>query len=131
VIFTGLRLDVPAILKEASISVLPSLSEGLSNVLIESMAAGVPVVATNVGGNPEIVDDGTTGWLVPSRDADALAQAMMKLLSNPETAAQMGDRRRERIERRFSMERAVHDTQQLYTSLLQSSGRLVPEVGAT
>jgi glycosyltransferase involved in cell wall biosynthesis len=131
VIFTGARLDVPKILQETSISVLPSLSEGLSNVLIESMAAGVPVVATNVGGNPEIVDEGTTGLLVPPRDANALAAAMLKLLSDPESAARMGSAGRDRIERRFSMGRAVHETQQLYTTLLQSSGRLIPEVGAT
>jgi len=130
-IFTGLRLDVPDILRETSLSVLPSLSEGLSNVLIESMAAGVAVVATHVGGNPEIVDDGITGLLVPPRDAHALAEAMTQLLSNPEAAAHMGSAGRDRIERRFSMGRAVHETQQLYTSLLQSSGRLVPEVGAT
>jgi len=130
-IFTGVRMDAPKILQETSISVLPSLSEGLSNVLIESMAAGLPVVATDVGGNPELVDNGTTGLLVPPRDANALAKAMLQLLSSPETAARMGSAGRERIERRFSMGRAVHETQQLYTSLLQSSGRLVPEVRAT
>jgi glycosyltransferase involved in cell wall biosynthesis len=130
-IFTGVRMDVPRILQETSISVLPSLSEGFSNVLIESMAAGVPVVATNVGGNPEIVDDGTTGFLVPPRDANALATAMIKLLSDPESATRMGSAGRDRIERRFSMGRAVHETQQLYTTLVQSSGRLIPEVGAT
>jgi L-malate glycosyltransferase len=130
-IFTGVRMDVPSILQETSISVLPSLSEGLSNVLIESMAAGLPVVATDVGGNPEIVDNGTTGLLVPPRDANALAKAMLQLLAAPEKAALMGAAGRDRIERRFSMERAVDETQQLYTSLLQSSGRLVPEVGAT
>ena len=130
-IFTGVRLDVPKILQETTLSVLPSLSEGLSNVLIESMAAGLPVVATRVGGNPEIVDDGSTGFLVPPRDADALAKAMLQLLSDPETAARMGCAGRDLIDRRFSMGRAVHETQRLYTTLLQSAGRLVPEVGAT
>jgi L-malate glycosyltransferase len=130
-IFTGVRMDAPKILQETSISVLPSLSEGLSNVLIESMAAGLPVVATDVGGNPEIVDNGTTGFLVPPRDANALAKAMLQLLSAPQEAARMGSAGRDLIENRFSMVRAVHETQQLYTSLLQSSGRLVPEVGAT
>jgi glycosyltransferase involved in cell wall biosynthesis len=129
--FTGFRMDVPDFLKETSISVLPSLSEGLSNVLIESMAAGVAVVATNVGGNPEIVDDGITGILVPPRDAGAIGHAITELLANPDALARMGYAGRDRIERRFSMERAVHETQRLYTSLLESSGRLVPEVGAT
>jgi glycosyltransferase involved in cell wall biosynthesis len=130
VIFTGARMDVPEILKEVSISVLPSLSEGLSNVLIESMAAGVAVVATDVGGNPEIVDDTVTGLLVPPRDAGQLARSILFLLKNPEYAARMGSAGRERIQCRFSMERAVHETQQLYTSLLRSSGRLASEVGA-
>jgi L-malate glycosyltransferase len=130
-IFTGVRLDAPRILQETSISVLPSLSEGLSNVLIESMAASLPVVATDVGGNPEIVDNGTTGLLVPPRNADALGRAMLQLLSDPGMAARMGNAGRDRIESRFSMQRAVDSTQELYTSLLQSSGRLVPEVRAT
>jgi glycosyltransferase involved in cell wall biosynthesis len=131
VIFTGFRMDVPEILKATTISVLPSLSEGLSNVLIESMAAGVAVIATAVGGNPEIVDDGTTGILIPPRDAGAIATSITQILSNPQAAAIMGAAGRDRIERRFSMERAVHETQRLYTSLLGSSGRLVSEVGAT
>jgi glycosyltransferase involved in cell wall biosynthesis len=130
VIFAGFRLDVPGILKNVSISVLPSLSEGLSNVLIEAMASGIAVVATAVGGTPEIVDDKVTGLLVPPRDAAGLAQAISSLLENPQLAARMGNAGRERIERRYSMERAVYETQQLYTSLLESSGRLVPEVGA-
>jgi glycosyltransferase involved in cell wall biosynthesis len=130
VIFAGFRLDVPGILKNVSISVLPSLSEGLSNVLIEAMASGIPVVATAVGGTPEIVDDKITGLLVPPRNAASLAQAISCLLENPQVAARMGNAGRERIQRRFSMERAVYETQQLYTSLLESSGRLVPEVGA-
>src|SRR5436190_5001050 len=125
VIFTGARLDVPLILRETSISVLPSLSEGLSNVLIESMAAGVPVVDTQVGGNTEIVDDGTTGLLVPSRDSNALAKAILQLLSDPKTAARMGSAGRDRIESRFSVGRAVHETQRTYTSSLESCGRLV------
>lgn len=130
VIFAGFRLDVPGILKNVSISVLPSLSEGLSNVLIEAMASGIAVVATAVGGTPEIVDDKVTGLLVSPRDAAGLAHAISSLLENPRLAAQMGNAGRERIERRFSMQRAVYETQELYTTLLGSSGRLVSEVGA-
>src|SRR5262249_45009101 len=63
--FTGLRKDVPQVLAAAAVSVLPSLSEGISNSLLESMAAGVPVVATRVGGTPEVIDDGEHGLLVP------------------------------------------------------------------
>ncbi|PYO27018.1 MAG: glycosyltransferase family 1 protein, partial [Candidatus Rokuibacteriota bacterium] len=82
VVFTGLRLDVPAVLDEVAVSVLPSLSEGLSNVLLESMAAGVPVVATRVGGNPEAVEEGVTGLLVPPRDAAGLAGAIARVLED-------------------------------------------------
>jgi glycosyltransferase involved in cell wall biosynthesis len=65
VVFTGFRTDVPRLLADANLSVLPSLSEGLSNALLESMAAGTPVIAARVGGNPEVVEDGVPGLLVP------------------------------------------------------------------
>jgi glycosyltransferase involved in cell wall biosynthesis len=120
-IFTGFRLDVPEILKEISVSVLPSLSEGLSNTLIESMAAGVPVIATRVGGNPEIVEDGVTGLLAPPRDVGALAHAITMLLQNPERAEIMGKAGRDRIARAFSLDRAIDETQRLYVSLLEHS----------
>jgi glycosyltransferase involved in cell wall biosynthesis len=120
-IFTGFRMDIPEVLKEISVSVLPSLSEGLSNVLIESMAAGVPVVATEVGGNPEIVEDGVTGLLIPPRDAGSLAQAIVFLLQNSEKAAFMGQEGRRRIASRFSLTRAVDETQRLYVSLLRKT----------
>jgi glycosyltransferase involved in cell wall biosynthesis len=120
-IFTGFRMDVPELLKEISISVLPSLSEGLSNVLIESMASGVPVVATSVGGNPEIVEDGLTGLLVPPRDVNALAGAITNLLRDANRAASMGATGRQRITSRFSLSRAVDETQQLYVSLLEGA----------
>src|SRR2546426_4188752 len=76
-VFTGFRLDAPEILSELAVSVLPSLTEGLSNTLLESMAAGIPVVATSVGGNPEAVEDGLVGLLLPPRDPGALAQAIL------------------------------------------------------
>src|SRR5262249_4321633 len=75
-IFTGERHNVDEILHDIDIVVHPSLTEGLSNVVLEAMAAGLPVVATRVGGNPELVQDGRTGVLVPPRDATALAQAI-------------------------------------------------------
>src|SRR5207253_224084 len=76
VIFTGFRLDVPRLLSAVSVSVLPSLSEGLSNTILESMAAGAPVVATRVGGSPEALEDGVDGLLVPPRDSAALSRAL-------------------------------------------------------
>jgi glycosyltransferase involved in cell wall biosynthesis len=102
--------------------VLPSLSEGLSNTLLESMAAGVPVVATDVGGNPEAVENGVTGLLVPPRDPDALARAVCLLLGNREMAAEMGNAGRERVAKRFSMDQMVRETETLYLKLLNVHG---------
>jgi glycosyltransferase involved in cell wall biosynthesis len=120
VLFVGFRTDVPDLLSQAAISVLPSLSEGLSNSLLESMAAGVPVVATLVGGNPEVVDHGVTGLLAPPRDSFALAHAMLHLLENPDLAARFGAAGRQRAANVFSVERAVRETERLYTGLVES-----------
>jgi glycosyltransferase involved in cell wall biosynthesis len=122
IIFTGFRLDVPEVLSDTAVSVLPSLSEGLSNTLLESMAAGVPVVATDVGGNPEAVENGVTGLLVPPRDPDALARAVCLLLGNREMAAEMGNAGRERVAKRFSMDQMVRETETLYLKLLNGHG---------
>ena len=125
VVFTGLRDDVPELLGEVTVSVLPSLSEGLSNAILESMAAGVPVVATAVGGNAEAVKDGVTGLLVPPGDSAALAGAICTLLDDEGLAHRFGRAGRERVEERFSEERMVRDTQQFYRSLLAKKGRCV------
>jgi glycosyltransferase involved in cell wall biosynthesis len=120
VVFAGLRMDVQRLLAEVTLSVLPSLSEGLPNALLESMAAGVPTVATNVGGNPEVVADGVTGLLVPPRDGEALAAAMCVLLERPELARRFGEAARQRASACFSIERMVHETEALYLHLLRS-----------
>ncbi len=121
VVFTGTRMDVAAILSQAAISVAPSLSEGLSNVVLESMAAGVPVVATRVGGTPEILDDGVTGLLVPPCDAPALAGAIGRLLGNAALAQRLGDAARARAVNRFSMHHMVRQTEGLYRALLRGA----------
>jgi glycosyltransferase involved in cell wall biosynthesis len=118
VVFTGFRLDVPGLLSQVAVSVLPSLSEGLSNTLLESMAAGVPVVATRIGGNPEVVEDGATGWLVPPRDPEALAQAITSILQDRGRAASFGGRARERVAERFSLQRMVRETESFYERAL-------------
>jgi len=123
VVFAGFRSDVPELLAEVTVSVLPSLAEGLSNVVLEAMAAGVPVVATSVGGTPEMVEDGVTGLLVPSRDAAALAQAIGSLLGDPARGRSIGQAGQRRVAERFSLEATVRDTEQLYERLL----REVPE----
>jgi glycosyltransferase involved in cell wall biosynthesis len=119
VVFAGFRSDVPALLSEVCVSVLPSLSEGLSNVLLEAMAAGVPVVATSVGGTPEVVEDGVTGLLVPPRDASALAQAIGSLLADPDRGRSIGHAGRLRVAEQFSLEATVRKTEDLYERLLR------------
>jgi glycosyltransferase involved in cell wall biosynthesis len=81
--FLGFRDDVPALLNAADVFVMPSLSEGLPLALLEAMSVGIPVVATAVGGVPELIRAGETGWLVPPRDADALGRALVGVIQNP------------------------------------------------
>ena len=116
--FMGFRTDVPDILAEATVSVLPSFSEGLSNTLLESMAAGAPVVATRVGGTPEVIDDGVTGLLVPPRDDAALADAIARVLENDVLAVRLGEQGRRRVTERYSFETTVRATEQLYLDTL-------------
>ena len=119
VIFAGQRTDVPQIMREIDISVLPSLSESFSNTLLESMANGVPVVATNVGGNPEIVTDGVNGILVPSKDPAALSRAIAQLLDCPELARRLGEAARAKVVKDFSVDSLLRRTEELYTSLVE------------
>ncbi len=134
VLFTGFRLDIPKLLSEVSLSVLPSLSEGLSNVLLESMAAGVAVIATRVGGNPEVIEEGVTGLLVPPGDSQALAGAMSLLLETPELARRYGQAGKRRIAEHFYLGQMVRQTEQHYLKLLDQSmhrqTRRAREVGA-
>ena len=122
VIFTGLRSDVAALLSSVDVAVMPSLNEALSNVLLESMAAGAPVVATRVGGTPEALVDGETGLLVSPGDSAALAASIATMLDNPEMASRMGHAARRRIADVFSVDRMVRSTQELYSDLLERKG---------
>jgi glycosyltransferase involved in cell wall biosynthesis len=117
--FLGERKDVAEVLKEADLFVLPSLSEGLSNVLLEAMVAKLPIVATNVGGNPEVVEQDKTGLLVPAKDAGALARGLCQMLSNRELAIRFGEAGRRRVATHFSLQDMVNQTQELYLSLLE------------
>ena len=118
-IFTGHRNDVPQLLAETDVSVLPSHSEGISNSLLESMAAGVPVVATRVGGIPELVEDGVTGFLVPPREPRQLAGAINRILDDRHLHDSFSRAARRRVRERFSLERMVRDTESLYLELLK------------
>jgi glycosyltransferase involved in cell wall biosynthesis len=122
IVFTGQRNDVPQIMREVDISVLPSLTESFSNSLLESMANGLPVVATNVGGTPEIVMDGHTGILVPAGDSAALSRAIRQLLECPELAQRLGAAAREKVAREYSIDCLLRHTEDLYTRLLEQRG---------
>ncbi len=123
VYFLGKRTDVPAILSNLDISVLSSTNEGFSNVILESMAAGKPVVATNVGGSREMIKDGITGYLVPPADSQAMANAIVNLLTNPEKAVAMGEMGRKEIKEKFTVEVMVKQYEELYSSLLEDRSR--------
>ncbi len=117
-IFAGERHDIPAMLASMDITVLISGSESLSNVILESMAAGVPVVATNVGGNPELVTPKKTGILVPPGDEDALVEALLQLIANPDLRAGYSHAARDSIYARCHMDNVRRRYEQLYLSIL-------------
>jgi len=116
----GERNDVPDILRGLDCFVLPSLGEGISNTILEAMATALPVIATNVGGNGELVDAGVTGELVPARDPHALAQPMLAYGRDREAAKAAGRNGRARVEREFSLEAMLGRYRGLYDRLLSA-----------
>ena len=104
-ISSGQRRDIPDLLAALDILVLPSHSEGVSLALLEAMAAGLPVIATAVGGLPEVVTDGVNGLLIPPRDPEALARALDRLLADPDFARRLGEQARAEVEAHYSLER--------------------------
>ncbi|HEX5759217.1 MAG TPA: glycosyltransferase family 4 protein [Thermoanaerobaculia bacterium] len=115
----GFRRDVAELLAASDLFVLPTLADALPTALLEAMAAGLPVVASAVGGVPEVVEDGETGVLVPPGDAAALAHAVAALLPRPERRAAMGERGLRRVEERFSVERWVERLGRIYEGALR------------
>jgi len=114
----GERHDVPDVLRGLDCFVLPSLAEGISNTILEAMASGLPVIATRVGGNPELVQEGQTGRLVPAGDPEAMARAIIDYASNSEQARAAGQAGRAAIERRFSLDAMVGAYRSVYDRLL-------------
>lgn len=117
VVFAGAREDVARFLALLDVVVLPSHTEGLSNVVLEAMAMARPLVATSVGGNPDVLRDGVSGRLVPARDPEALAAAIVGLLEDPGKARAMGREARRVVEREFSRKRMVEAHEALYRGL--------------
>ncbi|MGH9496099.1 MAG: glycosyltransferase [Candidatus Sulfotelmatobacter sp.] len=121
-LFLGQRDDVPAILACCDIGLLPSKAEGFSNALLEYLAAGLPTVATRVGGIAEILRDGEEGLLIAPENSVALAKAILRLLRDPEFAKRLGENGKELVASRFSFDRMIAETDSLYTELLGSRG---------
>jgi glycosyltransferase involved in cell wall biosynthesis len=109
VIFLSFRNDISSVIRSFDIFALSSLMEGISLSLLEAMASRKPVVVTDVGGNPEVVVDGVTGFLVPPKEPQKMADAIVKIMQNPELAQKMGEAGRRRVEAKFSLERSMSD----------------------
>lgn len=126
VMFLEQRSDVPSLLMSADVAVSSSHEEGFSNAVLEAMAAGLPVIATDVGGNREAVVDGITGCLVPPRNPQALAQALLTVLRDRERATVMGRMGRKRVKDKFGLDACVSNYEKLYRAVIE--GRAISEV---
>lgn len=119
VVFCGFVSDIPSFLSEIDLFVLPSLYEGLGVSVLEAMAARKAVIASRVGGIPDVVMDSVTGLLVPPADAGALAAAMRQLLCEPERMREMGNRAAKHVEENFSLERMAMKNEDYYYALIE------------
>ena len=119
----GERSDVPEVMRGLDCFALPSLAEGISNTILEAMASGLPVLATRVGGNADLVAEGESGLIVPAADVPAMAEGLLTMAQSPERAAAMGAAGRAIVERRFSMPAMVATYQGLYDRLLGRQDR--------
>jgi sugar transferase (PEP-CTERM/EpsH1 system associated) len=119
----GERNDVARIMRSFDLFVLPSLAEGISNTILEAMATGLPVLATDVGGNPELVQAGVTGTLVPRDDPESMARAMRAYAENAELCRRQGSEARRTVERRFGMDAMVNAYMAVYDQLLATKTR--------
>jgi len=119
--FAGFHSDTSPYMRSFDIFALPSLSEGLSSAILEAMANSLPIIATEVGGIPELVKHRDNGLLVAPEDPSALALAIRQLVENPEECRRMGIRGRERVEEQFTLERKIRETEQLCSVLLKGA----------
>ena len=120
-LFLGSRPDVADLCRASDVACLSSVHEGFSNVVLECLASGLPFVATDVGGNREAIQEGLSGYLVPSGDAAGIARRLIELLTDDALRARMAEGARARS-RRFSLEETQRATEALYDRLLASKG---------
>jgi glycosyltransferase involved in cell wall biosynthesis len=125
-LFLGYQEDVARFYDAIDVLVLPSINEGTPVSVIEALAARRPVVATRVGGVPDVVRDGVDGFLVDAEDADALAARLAELAADPGLRAQMGEAGHDRVLERYAVDRLVDDVDALYRELLAARGLLLP-----
>jgi glycosyltransferase involved in cell wall biosynthesis len=128
--FAGFHSNTYQFMQSFDIFALPSLSEGLSSSILEAMATSLPIVATHVGGIPELVKNGENGLLVAPANPPELAQAIQRLADNPAEAERMGQCGRERMEKQFTLERKILETEQLCYALLKRSNHKSPSAYA-
>lgn len=121
VVFLGKTENIPALLRQFHVCVLPSLTEGLSNALLEYMAAGKPVVATDAGGNAEVIRDGENGFLVPVKDPEAIAQKICLLFEDRQKAAELGLNARKTVEEKFNIVDRVRELESSLERLRRSA----------
>jgi L-malate glycosyltransferase len=114
ILFLGARKDVPSLLASSDLFVLPSWAEGLPNSVLEAMASGLPIVATRVGGIPELIDNEVTGLLVPPKNQEALGAAIMRLLGDEAFARRLAIAAQERARTKFSFEKLLLELENLY-----------------
>jgi len=132
-VFLGMRTDVPELLPDFDIAVQPSHSEGVAGTAVEAQLLGIPVVATNVGGQPDLIVDGETGWLVPPKDPPAMAAAILDALHNPERTRAIARAGHDRAERLFNGKTNNAEVVGIYQTILARTGRVsgVPSLRST
>ena len=123
VVFTGYRSDVPDVFACSDAVAVPSISDALANVMLEALAEGKPVIGTAVEGQPEAIEHGVTGLLIPPNDAAALSGAISALAANPELASRMGEAGKRRALSNLTPERMTRETENIYRSLLHCSSK--------
>ena len=127
--FAGARDDVAALMSGLNCFVLPSLAEGISNTILEAMASGLPVIATRVGANADLLEDGLSGRLVPRSNPQAIANEILAYVADPALARRHGHAGRQIVERRFSLDRMVERYETMYRRLLDGRGVRAGDTG--